>query len=235
MSTQVQQAIKPKPAAGLLDQPVLPKHIRLRRLKPGDCLEQLTRMLHRAFFPLWEMGIPCSCVNQTTEVTRQRVDRGECFVAVCEERIVGTVTLYAPDAASESQHFRDTRVASLRQLGVDPRFQGKGVGSALLHLAERWARLRGYDQLALDTPKRADHLFDYYQRQGFHVVETLQFSGRPYRSLIFAKSLLLPVTRRLRSKRPRGRDCKIEAVAGPARRIPSAQIFIDPLSPKEKR
>ncbi|MCX7175099.1 MAG: GNAT family N-acetyltransferase [Proteobacteria bacterium] len=163
--------------------------IRLRRLKAGDSLEHLTGMLHRAYSRLGEMGIPCSCVTQTTETTRQRVASGDCFVAVSGEHIVGTVTVYAPEAASDSRHYRDARVASVRQLGVDPHIQGKGVGTALLHLAEHWARRRGYARLALDTPEPAGHLVDYYRCLGFRVVETLKFSCRPYRSVVFEKPL----------------------------------------------
>jgi GNAT superfamily N-acetyltransferase len=146
-------------------------------------------MLHRAFSLIGGMGIPCSCVNQSAEVTRQRIARGDCFVALSDGVIVGTITLYAPDSASDSAHYRATQVASIRQLGVDPHLQGRGVGMALLRLAERWALRSGYTCVALDTPEAAGHLIDYYLRQGFHIQETLQFSGRPYRSVIFTKTL----------------------------------------------
>lgn len=167
----------------------LPGHLRLRRLRQGDCVDQLTGMLHRAFSRLGEIGVPCSCVNQAPEVTRWRIARGDCFVAVSGERVVGTLTLCGPDATSDCRHYRDARAASVRQLGVDPHFQGKGIGTALLYLAEHRARRLGYGRLVLDTPEAAHHLIDYYHRQGFQVVETLQFSGRPYRSVVFAKSL----------------------------------------------
>ena len=181
--------MKPKPRSAQDDHKNLPAPIQLRRLQPGDCLEHLTGMLHRAFSLIGEMGIPCSCVNQSPEVTRQRVGQGNCFVALNDGVVVGTITLYAPDSFSESTHYRDTRVASIRQLGVDPLMQGLGVGMALIRLAERWARRCGYTCLALDTPEAAGHLIDYYLRQGFHIQETVQFSGRPYRSVIFTKTL----------------------------------------------
>ena len=189
----------------ILSRDCLPEGIWLRRLKAGDCLDQLTGMLHRAFSRLGDMGIPCSCVSQSSEVTRERVARGDCFVAVAGERIVGTITLYESDAGSDSSHYCNTRVASVRQLGVDPHFQDKGVGTALLQLAEQWARRRGYARLALDTPERADHLIDYYHRQGFCVVETLQISARPYRSVVLAKVLCHDTSSYRRPRRPPGR------------------------------
>lgn len=175
---------------GRISQHDRPQPVRLRRLQAGDCLEHLTAMLHRAFSRLGEMGLPCSCVNQAPEVTRKRVSGGDCFIAVRGERIVGTITLYAPDVTSDSRHYRNARNASVRQLGVDPQYQGRGVGSTLLRLAEEWARRRGYARLTLDTPERAGHLLDYYHRQGFRAEETLRFSGRPYLSVVFAKTLL---------------------------------------------
>ncbi len=178
----------PKPALWT-DRIGAPACIRLRRLEDGDSLEHLTDLLHRAFSRIGAMGIPCSCMNQPAEVTRQRISRGECFVALSGELIVGTVTLYPPDANSDSGHYRNASVGTLRQLAVDPRFHGRGIGSALLRLAENWALQRGYRCLALDTPELADHLIGYYRRQGFGVKETLQFAGRPYRSVVFSKAV----------------------------------------------
>jgi len=102
---------------------------------------------------------------------------------------VGTITVSGPDARSESRNYRDAGAASAGQFGADPQFQGQGIGSALPRLAERWARSNRYAQLALDTPEPARHLIIYYHRQGFRVMETLQFAGRPYASVIFAKAL----------------------------------------------
>jgi GNAT superfamily N-acetyltransferase len=171
----------------------------LRRLEDADSMEYLTDLLHRAFSRIGAMGIPCSCVNQSPEVTRQRISRGDCFVALSGDLIVGTITLYPPDAASDSKHYRNDSVGTLRQLAVDPLFHGRGIGSALLRLAENWALHRGYLWLALDTPEPADHLINYYRRQGFGIKETLQFSGRPYRSVVFSKSV---ADRKIANRRP---------------------------------
>ncbi len=180
---------KLRPDPDWMDRIATPADIRLRRLQNADSIEDLTDLLHRAFSRIGAMGIPCSCASQSPEMTRQRISRGECFVALHGGVIVGTITLYPPDASSASAHYRNDRVATLRQLAVDPRFHGRGIGSVLLRLAEHWALQRGYPWLALDTPEAADHLIDYYQRQGFGITETLQFTGRTYRSVVFSKSL----------------------------------------------
>lgn len=183
-------------------QPCLPENIRLRPLRVGDCLEQITGMLHRAFARLLDMGIACTCANQTSETTRRRVGGGVCFVAVAGDCIVGTITLSAPDAASDSRHYRQAGVASVRQLAVDPRFQAQGIGKALLHVAACLARDLGYGSLALNTPEAAAHLIGYYRSQGFRLVEQLQFSGRPYCSAVLSKTVLQAAIRDHRPLRP---------------------------------
>ena len=161
---------------------------RIRRLRPNDSLEDLTDMLRRAFAPLGRLGLNCTCVDQTLEMTRQRSRLGDCFVAIVEDRIVGTVTLHATDRASPVRWYREPTVASIHQLAVDPGYQGFGIGRALLRLAETWARRRGYLELALDTPEGADHLLAFYGHHGFRRVGTMQLEGKSYRSGILSKA-----------------------------------------------
>jgi len=187
LNSRALYAVNPCSVPARTDQIDAPNQILFRRLEDGDSLEHLTDLLHRAFSRIGRMGIPCSCVTQPPEVTRQRIARGDCFVALSGDLIVGTVTLCGPEAAADSTHYRDSRVGTLHQLGVDPLFHGKGIGQALLRLAEQWALNHGYLWLALETPEAADHLVNYYQCQGFRIIEIVQFSGRPYRSVVLSK------------------------------------------------
>lgn len=76
--------------------------VAVRRFDPTrDSYEKLTTMLHRAFAQLGMMGLNCTCVAQSADVTRQRAQAGECFVASVRGQVIGTVTLYARDDASE--------------------------------------------------------------------------------------------------------------------------------------
>ena len=161
----------------------------IRRLVPGDSLDELTSMLHRAFSPLGRQGLNCTGVNQSVEMTAQRARLGECFVAVCDGCIVGTVTLQEPQRYGECPWYRQSDVASLHQFAVDPSFQGTGCGKALLQFATRWARERHYSQLALDTPAPASHLIQFYLAQGFRIVEQVQLPGKTYRSSVLSKTI----------------------------------------------
>ena len=93
----------------------------LRRFDPSqDSYEQLTTMLHRAFARLGMMGLNCTCVDQDETVTHQRAGAGDCFVVVSRGRIIGTMTLYAPDRESACEHYHNQHVATIRQLAIDP-------------------------------------------------------------------------------------------------------------------
>jgi len=173
--------------------------VSLRRLGELDSFDELTEMLHRAFSRLRQMGLNCTCIDQSVAVTRERIDKGECYVAVCNGRLVGTITLYGPDPASESAWYHQRAVASIHQLGVDPEFQGRGLGSELLRLAERWARDHGYKELALDTPQPAKNLVAFYRAHGYRFAESLRFKGKQYRSVVLSKAIVEPSITHVRS------------------------------------
>jgi GNAT superfamily N-acetyltransferase len=163
-------------------------HVELRRFDPArDSFVALTAMLHRAFAPLGAIGLNCTCVDQTVEMTRRRATRGDCYVAVCDGRIVGTMTLYAPDHESPCELYRRDDIASLRQFAVEPLWQARGIGTLLIAFAEHWAATRGYAELALDTPQPAAHLIAFYRGQGFRIVEFMHVDGKRYDSAILSK------------------------------------------------
>jgi len=177
-----------KPAARSDAAPRGTGSVTLRRFDPArDSYEQLTAMLHRAFARLGMMGLNCLCVDQTEPATRERARGGDCFVAACGNDLVGTMTLYARDAESACEHYRVENVATLRQFGVDPAWQSRGIGTSLIALAEHWAAIRGHAQLALDTPYPAQHLLEFYRGQGFRIIEVQRFDGRDYDSAILSK------------------------------------------------
>jgi len=165
------------------------KSIEVRPLRPSDSLDELTALLHRAFGPLGRLGLPCTCVGQSVEVTRQRARRGQCYVAVAGDRLVGTMTLEAPDSGSDCVTYRRSTVASLHQFAVDPMAQGLGCGEAMLQFAQRRARELGYCTLALDTPSRAAHLVSFYQSQGFRRVAEFRKADKPYWSTVLCKTV----------------------------------------------
>ncbi|WP_414448761.1 GNAT family N-acetyltransferase [Burkholderia sp. 22PA0099] len=166
----------------------------LRRFDPAlDGYDTLTDLLHRAFARLGAMGLNCPCIDQPASATRQRALAGTCFVAICRGHIVATMTLHDHDAAATNDVYRCRDVASLRQFGVDPVWQGRGVGRALVAFALRWAASRGHARLALDTPHPASHLIAFYRSLGFEIADIVRFAGRGYDSALLCRPTALPI------------------------------------------
>ena len=163
--------------------------IRIRRFCDDDSIDELTSLLHRAFARLGRMGLACTGVEQSPEMTLARVRRGTCFVAVRGDRIAGTMTLETPGPRQPCEWYRRTEVASLHQFGVDPSEQRLGCGTRLLQFAERWTAGQRYAELALDTPSRAAHLVDFYAAHGFRRVGEFQQHDKAYTSVILSKRL----------------------------------------------
>ena len=161
----------------------------IRRLASEDSLEEITDLLHRAFAPLGRMGLTCGCIAQSAATTAARIARGTCFVALQGRRIVGTVTIERPDPAHEFTWYRRPRTASAHQLGVEPGLQHQGCGTHLLDVAERWSAAQGYEEFALDTPQRAQHLVAWYRAQGFTPVDDVRHAGKRYRSVVLSKPI----------------------------------------------
>ncbi|MBL8509775.1 MAG: GNAT family N-acetyltransferase [Chitinimonas sp.] len=171
-----------------MDRPWMPP-VLLRPWQGKDSAEVLTGLLHRAFAPMARMGLDCASARQRPAATEARLARGQGFVAEVNGQLVGTLTVYGTLPHSDADAYREPGVASVHQFAVEPDWQRRGVGDALLRMAERWAQGQGCHALALDTPQQARHLLAYYLRKGYILAESLRFTGRSYQSLVLRKSI----------------------------------------------
>jgi uncharacterized damage-inducible protein DinB/GNAT superfamily N-acetyltransferase len=173
----------------------MPHRIEIRPLAARDSLEALTALLHRAYAPLAAAGMNFTAATQSREVTARLAAEGQCFVAIQDKRLVGTVTVcgpYGEDAApwaASTPWLRERNTARLHQFAVDPELQGQGLGRRLIATCERWALQHGYKRLALDTAEPADALRALYAKVGYADVGHAQWEGKTYRSVIMQKTL----------------------------------------------
>jgi predicted N-acetyltransferase YhbS len=163
----------------------------IRRLAADDSVENLTALLHRAYATLGARGWNYTAVDQTVEVTRERLAEGTCLVAADRDgRIVGTIMYNPPQTSYDgSPWLCRSDVAHLGQFGVEPSLQKGGIGARLMAAVEAMARADGAREIALDTAEPAVHLIDLYARCGYRFVEYAQWKGKRYRSVIMSKSL----------------------------------------------
>jgi GNAT superfamily N-acetyltransferase len=171
--------------------------IAIRPLQADDSIEQLTRLLHQAYASLAVQGWNFTAVDQSVEVTRQRVASGQAFVAERQGQFVGTVTITPPKPA-DGRYLGDPvpavytqpGTAILAQLAVHPEQRGLGLAERLMDAAEAWAGAQGYAQVALDTAKPAEQLQRRYARRGYAHVGEVQWAGKTYASVLMVKTLV---------------------------------------------
>ncbi len=168
---------------------IKPDDILIRPLTEADSLEDLTALLHRAYKALADMGLRYLATHQSVDVTRHRVNRGTCFVAVYEKRIAGTITCYDSDHTRGSPWMDKPGVGHLGQMAVEPELQGRGLGTRLMQHAEAHARKVGVEALALDTAEQAEHLISWYRRLGYSFIEYANWDVTNYRSVVLGKRL----------------------------------------------
>jgi ribosomal protein S18 acetylase RimI-like enzyme len=127
--------------------------------------EELVRVMLAAFTPYFRalgQEVPADgSVRYAEERERfmAEVERGDVYVALDGERIVGAVRT-KPQAKDLYIH----------QIAVDPARQGTGVGSWLLQRIDEMARARGLSGLSLDTAEMAVANIRLNKRHGFEIV-----------------------------------------------------------------
>ena len=161
----------------------------LRPLAETDSIAELTELLHRAYRALAEQGMRYVGSFQEKATTRKRIAGNECWVAVLDGRLVGTVT-FAPAAATGGSTWYDRPdVASLHQFGVEPDLQGGGIGTALIEVCEWRALETGAAELALDTSEHAAHLIEWYGSRGYRQVDRVDWDATNYESVVLSLRL----------------------------------------------
>jgi len=159
----------------------------VRPLRGDDSIAELTAPLHAAYAQLAAMGFNYTAVDQTDDVTRARIEGGDCYVAVEGGKIVGTILYHRH--SDGCPWYAQPHVGVINQFGVSPSCQRGGIGTRLMAAAEARAAETGASELALDTSEGADHLIAWYGRLGYRFVEHVQWPGKTYRSVVMSKVL----------------------------------------------
>lgn len=161
----------------------------IREFTNLDSIEDLTDLLHESYAVLADLGLNYVATYQDVEVTRRRIERGVCFVAEIDTRLVGTITYYPPSQSKGSPWLDSKEVAHMGQLGVRSDFRMHGLGTELMGTVEKAARHDGARELALDTAEPATHLIEWYERLGYRFIEYADWEMTNYRSVIMSKTL----------------------------------------------
>jgi len=161
-----------------------------RRYRPGDDLEALTDLIHRAYAPHLELGLRYWGTHQPVSDTEKRLLAGHGLVMLHGSNYIGTATVRPPQPGSPVPLYRQSDVCSLSQFCVAPEYEGRGLGRRLHDFAVDTARLAGARTMALDTAKPATALIALYKAWGYAVVGECDW--RPdtnYESVVMAKPI----------------------------------------------
>ncbi len=168
---------------------ISPDDVIIRPLRDSDSLEDLTELLHRGYKRLADMGLRYLATYQDVATTRRRISHGDCFVAVYDGKIIGTLTFFPPEAIGGSPWLDRDDVADMGQFAVEPEFQGNGIGGRMIAFMEDYARNQGCAELSLDTAESAEHLIKWYERLGYRFIEYVSWEITNYRSVVMSKTL----------------------------------------------
>ena len=163
--------------------------ILIRPLEPSDSIPDLTALLHRAYARLANLGLRYMATDQSDDVTRARIAKGECYIALAGGTICGTIMFQEAARTKGCPWYDRDDVASLGQFAVDPDLQAQGLGRRLIGFVEERATATGAQEIALDTAEPATHLVDWYGRLGYRFIEYAQWSHTNYRSVIMSKAV----------------------------------------------
>lgn len=162
--------------------------IQVRRFHEGDSVEELTLLLHRAYADHAAAGRVFFASYQSPQDTRNRLSKGECWIAMKDDALVGTVTVSAPHATPAGYPALEG-AGSFWQLAVDPSQRGSGLGRRLLTLAESRIAALGSANAVIDTSAAAEDLVAWYRRHGYAPIGTWRWDVTNYDSIVLAKVL----------------------------------------------
>jgi ribosomal protein S18 acetylase RimI-like enzyme len=147
--------------------------VQIRRAKSGD-VPEIRAVVEAAYSPyLPRIGLAPAPVAADY---RAIVAAGDAWVGVSGRRVVGVLVIRPAGDALQ-----------LENVAVEPAFQGRGYGRALIAFAERRARELGLPGVTLYTNEAMVENLRLYPRLGF--VETGRRVEDGYRRVFFRKSL----------------------------------------------
>ena len=163
--------------------------LNIRPVHSDDDFTAIHSIVSRAYAYWLDRKILFTACHQGQDRTRARLLEGHGFVAEINDQIVGVISLNPPQPDDDCIYYRKIGVWHFNQFAVDPNCQGNGVGTALLSHCEQFAMAHGATEIALDTAQPAIELIEYYQRLGYSIVDTINWSRTNYESYILSKPL----------------------------------------------
>ena len=111
-------------------------------------------------------------------------DKGKCFIAVDNGRVVGTISVRI---VKRNKWYFKGELPDYMLAAVLPEYQGKHINSLLAQKVFEYAIENGYEAVELDTAEENTHAIDVYKHQGFKLVDFLSKTGVDHYSVVMIK------------------------------------------------
>lgn len=166
------------------------KEILIRLYQTTDSVLEITSLLHKAYRQLADMGFRFVATHQNEAETLRRINKGISYLALSNDKIISTITLYYNDPDThDAPWYKKKGVAHFGQFAVIPEYQKNGIGNFMMNIVEERAKSEGAVEIALDTAEGAVHLIKYYKQRGYRFIDYVKWEVTNYRSVILSKRL----------------------------------------------
>jgi GNAT superfamily N-acetyltransferase len=152
--------------------------------------EEITDLLHLAFAEKKEKGMNYLATYQDAETTKRRVGNGVCWVALLNEKVIGTETIeiFYPDRKNRRWHNEGT-YAYCSQAAVHPYFKRIGLGSRIQKEIIFYCFKNNIDEILGHTSIRARDIQKWWKKFGAQKVELISSAATNY----YAVRMRIPI------------------------------------------
>lgn len=151
-----------------------------------DLAAEIVGVIHHAFAARRVLDPPSTALSETTESVRAAVTEHGGVLATIDGVPAGAI-LFGVEAGA----------LMLRRVSVDPRYQGRGVASAMVGCAEEAAVRRGLRRIQLSARTELPDTIEFWHRRGYAQVEERESD------VLFAKAmpfhLVVPTAEEMRA------------------------------------
>lgn len=142
-------------------------------------------------------------LEDTFRQEENRMSHQNASVAEWDEQVVGLISSFGGREEERLNRGLEAHLAQVRQgfsgriareatddewyidvLAVDPHWEGKGIGRALIQVAEEKAVAQHYPRIALSVAKENEPAIRLYQHLHYDVIEERSLYGHPYLSMV---------------------------------------------------
>jgi tRNA threonylcarbamoyladenosine biosynthesis protein TsaE len=143
----------------------------------AETVDEIVTVIHHAFAARRVLDPPSTALSENASTVGAAIAEHGGLLARIDGVPAGAMLF---DVAGD--------VLGLRRVSVNPRFQGRGVASAMVGCAEDAARLRGLRRVRLIAREELPETVEFWRRRGYSVVE------QRGHDLIYAKAMPLELT-----------------------------------------